>query len=193
MSFFPDHSEDERLVKQQEQTNQDTLLRYKNPEPLLRKKISPYVNDLNYLHLRYDWIPNSNQIRPTDEIMIFKKEYLKSIPDMRSYILSSIFNVSSTNYPNFSTKCVFKENMFPYATSGRHYVLWYDIENSNDRPSDDDISIDISTNIEKIVSQEPPGSVFDFAWYVNPDILTNPERHISSFFHVHVFWIIYRN
>ena len=187
-----DSTPSQQTVSQSQQTNiYPYQIPQKNPEPLIVKNISPNKDNLDRLHAIYYWIPDRYQIRPSEEVIESKQKFLLQIGNVsiNIYIKKYIFD----NDPDYSIKCFFKENMFPYATQGKHYVLWYGIEGFNNPPSNDQITTDISINIEKVVSREAPGSVFDFCWYVNPDILSNPERHISAFFHVHVFWIIYPN
>lgn len=160
---------------------------------MLGCRISSDLIDLDQLHSQYPWIPNSESIRPSPEILETKKKKLEEIErsyvEFVDYFYSHVYGkalcVRETDGKLFVTDRnirgirVFLPNMFPYQLGGggRHWVMWYgDL---------DMMHVDhtvITDDIRNSIHQHVGSYDFDFAWYVNPK-MTVPE-----FFHVQMFW-----
>ena len=139
-------------------------------------KIDPDINNLNILFEKFKWLPNEEKIRPTDNILIKKRIFIKSILDINmtfeEYIINIFFDKNKFNQKYFV------KNSFPYNIEGNHYIMWY---YKYDEIYDDLINKDIYDNIFKIVKNNN----FNFAWYENPK-MSIPSKVL---YHVQVFWI----
>jgi hypothetical protein len=142
-------------------------------------KISSNINQLNILHKKYNWIPNMDEIRPSENIIKDKEEYIQMMKSrygsIKNGIICDVFNL---DHNNIIPQKKFIKNRFSYAISSNHYIMWYLLYNKDDL-SDDIINIDIYCNIYQILCH----TNFDFAWYVNP------KMTIPDIFHVQIFWI----
>jgi hypothetical protein len=174
----------------------DSLLLVSYP-PLIRSCISSALSDLDTLHEIYKWIPSSEQIRPSPELILLKKAKIELIQSkwvsFKDYVLHTVFqkpyitrlfdNLLYVDDDNISNEKVFELCKFPYNMEvGQHYVLWYGQEKQGELTAEG-ISNDIEQEITKRLLD--PHGYFDFAWYINPK-MTIPEL-----FHVQVFWIQY--
>lgn len=156
---------------------------------MLRCKISPQIDNLNQLHEKYPWIPNSEQIRPISNLINDKNKLLSLISLMYhnydDYINEYIFgfNTLLLNQKYFVPKIniikknVFRENNFPYQISNNchHYILWFSYKPF----SETEINSIILNKLFNLLNH----SNFDFVWY------ENPKKSIVNSYHYQVFWI----
>ena len=158
---------------------------------MIRGRISSDADILNTLHASYPWIPSSQQIRPSKQLIEEKnrksKQLLLEWMTCKDFVLDAYFGYPTAVYrerlyvhgPISSSDWSFFPCPFPYSLDvGYHFVLWnsyYDITVEFDNEL---INRQISESIQKIV-----GTVsFDFAWY------KNPKPSIPELYHVQVFW-----
>ena len=156
-------------------------------------KIDNDFETLDEIHADFKFCPDSNSVRPTEEMKEFKIGKIIEIKndwyEFRDYILHSIFGLDYKEYKDGSKKVKYVENnkiinkeyvfvkqMFPYQVEGNHWVMWYPTEFQI--KSDDEISKDIYYEVKNLVGSEN----FDFCWYINPTMT------VKDFFHVQVFW-----
>lgn len=142
-------------------------------------KISSNLDILNLLNKKYNWIPNADNVRPNNDIIDKKNEYLKYLETKHGSIKDGIIcDIFGMNKNNLSCKKKFIKNRFGYNINSNHYVMWYLLYNEKEL-SDDIINMDIYFNLYELLQN----TNFNFAWYVNP------KMTISDIFHVQVFWI----
>ncbi len=156
---------------------------------MIRCSISSEISNLDRLQKENNWIPNSQQIRPTDIKIEEKKKLLILISQMyhsyEDYINEFIFGFKSKMRDNklfvpkrnIINKFVFIENNFPYQIPNNcnHYVLWF----SYKPESESEINYKINSSLFKILNHDN----YNFVWY------TNPKKTIQNSFHYQVFWI----
>ncbi len=142
-------------------------------------KISSNVNQLNILHNKYNWLPKIDEIRPCEQNIKDKEEYIQMMENkygsIKNGIICDVFNMDCNH---IIPQKKFIKNKFRYKICSNHYIMWYLLYNDNEL-SDDIINMDIYYNIYKLLLHNN----FDFAWYVNP------KMSIPEIFHVQVFWI----
>lgn len=153
-------------------------------------QISSDLDNLDKLHAIYSWIPNSDQIRPTDELIKKKdKDYaniLNFYHTVIDYMYDFIFNFPTEMDSNGKLKSynsqklvkIFKPNKYPYKldNNSKHYIMWY---NCAEQPySNEKINLDIKKEISQISNK------YQFVWY------ENPSMSIPEIYHVQVFFII---
>ncbi len=144
--------------------------------PMLRKKISSDLSDLNRLQATYPWIPNSDSIRPTPANLEIKRKRLAEIEmewlSFQDYILHSIFDQEKYYIINGSVKkyytrasistiegiVKFCPNEFPYDVPGNHWILW--MASTRQMDTDEEITSLIENHLKDICG----GKNFDFAW-----------------------------
>ncbi len=161
-------------------------------------RIPSDLNSLNALNQLFPWVPNSNQIRPTQDVIDQKLSVLQEIESqwrsVKDYIAHKELGVDF-NHDYFSRKKYvdydlivdiirFNPNNFPYQLStGYHYILW--VSPTKEFPNgvipDEHINCEIQNAIVKIAGEN---SKFRFFWYENPK-MTVPE-----IYHIQVFWMI---
>tara|TARA_B100000902_G_scaffold399457_1_gene470394 strand:+ start:4424 stop:4873 length:450 start_codon:yes stop_codon:yes gene_type:complete len=142
-------------------------------------KISSNLDILNLLNKKYNWIPNTDNVRPNNDILERKNKYLKDLEANHGSIKDGIIcDIFDMNKNNLSCKKKFIKNRFGYNINSNHYVMWYLLYNEKEL-SDDIINMDIYFNLYELLQD----TNFNFAWYVNP------KMSISDIFHVQVFWI----
>ena len=153
-------------------------------------QINPDLENLDNLNSIYYWIPNSEQIRPTDELKEKKEmDYQNAINFYDStvdYLYDIVFDFPTefnskgkliTNNTDNLVK-VFKPNDYPYQLNQdtHHYILWY---NCFKQPySYDLINNDVQTEISNISKD------YQYVWY------ENPSMSVPEIYHVQVFFII---
>jgi len=156
---------------------------------MIRNKINPSLDNLNYLNHNLSWIPGSENIRPTTENVSKKELWLENINYFYDsevhYVLSEVFNFKSefvlgklhVKKSNISNKHIFKENMFPYELpkNTNHYIIWY----SYNQVDEDQINKDINNSLLIMLGNDN----FDFVWY------ENPKKSLPEINHYQVFWI----
>lgn len=154
-------------------------------------KINPNKENLNSYNKLFDWIPNEEQIRPSEniqnmkEIMINKIE--KSYNSFRDYILIELFNyyfIKNNNKLKVKQDlhidlCKFEVSRFRYNLNSKtfHYILWYTL--NKEYINEERINRDIKNSIFNIIQNDN----FKYIWY------ENPKMTINDVFHVQVFWI----
>ncbi len=165
----------------------------------LKKRIECDLNSLDIYNKEYKWIPSRYMIRPTPNIIDNKIMKLKKIElEWNSYFDFILYHVFQqkyllnnenkkyvTNYENLILpEYVFIPSDFPYQIpeNANHYVLWNSKYNIYYNFDDNIINDILSKKIKDIVKHEN----FDFVWY------KNPKPTIPEFYHVQVFWIVYR-
>ncbi len=156
----------------------------------INTKINSSIDSLNEYNKVYPWIPNENQIRPTELIINFKKILFNKIfeeyKSSRDYILINLFNYkmkrennkliaveSSEDFHKFEV-CRFR---YQIDSSAFHYIMWYTC--SKEKLTDEKITNDIKSEIYNIIKSDN----FNFIYY------ENPKMTISDIYHVQVFWI----
>tara|TARA_B100000161_G_scaffold251563_1_gene210705 strand:+ start:767 stop:1300 length:534 start_codon:yes stop_codon:yes gene_type:complete len=159
-------------------------------------KVSSNKEELERLHVQYNWIPGLNNIRPSKEIIYKKYVDIIFIPllykSMKDYIYINHFKFKPTlekdaNSAKVSLKClpkdvdikkIFVENEYPYdlPPGTNHYVLWY--SHPDLTRNDWKINKDIYDSLFKLLKNKN----FEFVWY------ENPKMSIPEIFHVQVFW-----
>ena len=152
--------------------------------------ISPDLENLDKLHAIYSWIPNSEQIRPTDELIEKKeKDYVNILNFYNTiidYLYDFIFDFPTEVQSGGKLKSfnldglikMFKPNDYPYKLddNSNHYIMWY---NCSKQPySNEKITQDIKNEISKISNK------YQFVWY------ENPSMSIPEIYHVQVFFIV---
>ena len=154
----------------------------------LNCEISCNLDILDKYHENYKWIPSSSSVRPDDNIIREKQEYLENIEifytSIKDFILVEIMDnrMELTNDGKIEVKEVirnkkFIKNKFPYNISGtNHYIMWY---YGMETLCSSQITNDIYQNIFDIVNNEK----FNFVWY------ENPKMNLPEIYHVQVFWI----
>ena len=151
-------------------------------------QISPKLDNLDNLNKVYPWIPNSNQIRPTDDQKEKKeKDYWNAnnfYDNTIDYLYDIIFNFDTSlnsngklisNNPDKLIK-VFRPNDYPYQlnNNSNHYVLWYNCEK---QPySYDHINQDIKKELDKLFKN------YQYVWYENPSMSVPEIYHVQVFF-----------
>ena len=149
-------------------------------------KISSNLEDLDKLNEKYNWIPSSKNIRPSEEILKRKNEELEVVnfyyQSFKDYIFDTVFglpiniNDNGKLFCNFTLNLVtLEENKFPYMLpdNTKHYVLWY---SNKENINDEIIMSDIKKQIVRMMGHDN----YEFVWYENPKIN-------KDFYHVHVF------
>ncbi len=157
-------------------------------------KVDSDINVLDELNKTYDFCPNSNTIRPSEEKKEKKIEKIIQIKydwyNIKDFISHTVFGLNFYEYiedeglvkkyvkysDEINKKYVFIEQFFPYDVKGNHWVMWYPTRYQ--MKSDDEISEDIFLELSCIVKSNK----FNFCWYINPTMT------IPDFFHVQVFW-----
>ena len=156
----------------------------------INTKINNSIESLNAYNKKYPWIPNENQIRPTEFIISLKKVLFDKIflefNSTRDYILINIFKTNCDKYNNkliaiepndkfhkFEV-CRFRYKIDP---SAFHYIMWYTCDKNE--LTDNEISKNIKDSIYNIIKSDN----FNFVWY------ENPKMTITDIYHVQVFWI----
>ena len=153
-------------------------------------KISSDLDILDILNKKYNWIPGSNNIRPTEELILKKENDLAIASNfyesLTDYMYDLIFNFPThlnsygklkVRIPNTIIK-VFRENDYPYILPDNtfHYVMWY---NTKEKIfSDELINKDIYNEILKLNLKS-----FEYVWY------ENPKMSVADIYHVQVFFI----
>ena len=158
----------------------------------LNFQIHPDLEVLDAYNKLYPWIPNSEQIRPTNMNIMMKEQLLDKINEEynsnRDYILINIFN-----YPFIKNKekkyqvqnddnihlykfevCRFRYDIHPNTF---HYIMWYTCDKNNLIPKE--INEDINRSIFNILKSDK----YNFVWY------ENPKMSIEDIYHVQVFFI----
>jgi hypothetical protein len=161
-------------------------------QPKINCQINADITNLTYYNIFYKWIPNSEQIRPSEECNENKIELNSTIEMYTSivdYVAVNIFKLKpkldrssgliSSKVELFSNKInKFIPNEFRYQTSeGFHYVMWYSYTDVPEK----EINNDIFESIKNITNNEK----FYFVWYINPTM------SVPEVFHVQVFWNTY--
>ena len=104
-------------------------------------QISSDLDILNNYNKSYPWIPNSEQIRPTDMNIFMKERLINNIKrkyySTRDYILIELFYFKSTIKNNKLSAIEIKEKtysfnscIFRYKLNPKtfHYILWYNCD-----------------------------------------------------------------
>lgn len=152
-------------------------------------KISSKLEDLDKLNEKYNWIPSSKNIRPSNEVLKIKNETYKTIfnyyESFKDYIYDTIFGLPISMNNEGKLFCRFRlklflleENVFPYMLpeTTQHYILWYTYK--NDELNDETITQYIKNELKRIKQNDE----YEFVWYVNPKI--NQELyHLQVFVH----------
>jgi hypothetical protein len=163
---------------------------------MIRNIISSELNNLDILNIKFNWIPNSKQIRPDEKTLTEKNKELDIIElewnSLKDYILHTVFD---KNYVYQSNKKFvlddvicdnykFTPSSFRYNLDHKsnHYILWLPKFTMNLN-----INESFILYINKILNKEIYKLLnhynFDFAYYINP------KPSIIDYFHVQVFWI----
>ena len=149
-------------------------------------KISNSLEELDILHCSYKWVPNSNQIRPSRNLLLDKQQTIRFIEyqwaSMGDYIRHKVFGLpyqlndwGKKVVRENPTWSVFQPSHWPYELDeGEHYIMWYPVREKI--VSDYQIDIDIQNAIYKIF-----GDRYDYAWYINP------KMNVPEYFHLQVF------
>ena len=153
-------------------------------------QINSSLETLNKYNKIYPWIPNENEIRPTEMLINMKKilmdkiekEYLSSC----DYILIHLFNMdveringklkankNKIKISKFDT-CRFRYQIDPQTF---HYILWYNCE--KDDLTEEEINRDIKKGIYNVIHSDN----YSYIWY------ENPKMTIEDIYHIQVFWI----
>ncbi len=166
---------------------------------MIRSYIDPNIENLNRMSKIYDWIPNSNSIRPNQTLILIKQNKINQIINewntLKDYILYDIFSQkakidqTSKKYIksiNHLDEYIFKESEFKYNLNDltNHYILWFSLYTFDlgVRLFDEDFKSKINQIITKSLTNITKSDNFNFVWYVNP------KPCIIDFFHVQVFW-----
>lgn len=164
---------------------------YMNTLAPINCKIDPHIENLNFYHSIYPWIPNEYQIRPTEKNIRMKEKNMNVIQSqyhsIEDYIHINIFNSNlkilnnkylaiekNKDISSFQV-CPFKYQLHPDTL---HYILWYSTDIGL-HINDEKITSDIQKYIYTIIKNDK----FSFVWY------ENPKMSIPEIYHVHVFWI----
>lgn len=128
----------------------------------LKCKISSNLEELNNLHRQYHWIPNSEQVRPSPEILERKlsdiEEIQKKWVSFKDFIYYRVFdkqyNIRNDKLIVFDKDLtilprMFKKNDYPYQVNGNHYILWYSTQIQS--VSDERITKDINNELYKLL------------------------------------------
>ena len=153
-------------------------------------QIDPDLENLDNLNKIYKWIPNSKQVRPSDQLKEKKDLDYQNIERFYNTVIDYLYDVIF----NFPTKFnsegklttlnsdqfikIFRPNDYPYQLNdnSNHYVMWYNCQN---KPySYDQINLDIQEELSKLANN------YQYVWYENP-IMSVPE-----IYHVQVFFVI---
>ena len=156
----------------------------------INTKINNSLESLNAYNKIYPWIPNENQIRPTEMILTFKNILMNKINreynSTRDYILMNLFNIEGfrSNGKLISKEpldklskfevCRFRYGLHP---STFHYIMWYTC--TPESLLEEEITRDIKNSIYNIINTDN----YSFVWY------ENPKMTINDIYHVQVFWI----
>ena len=158
----------------------------------INTKINNSLETLNAYNKVYSWIPNENQIRPTDFIISLKKVLFDKIfleyNSTRDYILINIFQTDCDKYNDYDKLIAIEPNdkfnkfevcRFRYQLdpSTFHYIMWYTCDKNE--LTDNEISKNIKDSIYNIIKSDN----FSFIWY------ENPKMTITDIYHIQVFWI----
>jgi len=159
----------------------------------LNCQVSSDITILNEYNKLYPWIPNEEQIRPTD-MNIFMKDILKNkikniYNSTRDYILIDLFNYESKRNDDNKLQVIndnkldkeyrFRSCRFRYKIDPKtcHYILWYNCD--RDKLTTEGINKDIRNSIYNILQDDH----YQFIWY------ENPKMSIDDIYHIQVFWI----
>lgn len=158
---------------------------------MIRGRISSDSDTLDTLHATYPWIPSSQQIRPSKQLLEEKNKKTEKLllewMTCKDFVLDVYFGYPTSLYrgrlfvpgPILTSEWSFLPCSFPYSLdTGNHFVLWnsyYDISVEFDNEF---IHKHITESIQKIVGTD----CFDFAWY------KNPKPSLPELYHVQVFW-----
>ena len=149
---------------------------------------SEYLEELNK---KFFWIPGKNNIRPKEETLNEKENYLNKIKifyeNEKDFILTEIFNLRPSmnnegkiyvKNEDIEKKYLLKENKFSYnVPEGTfHYVLWYSYDDKT--INENKINSDITSELTLLLKSE----LFDYVWY------ENPKKHMKDIYHIQVFW-----
>ena len=155
--------------------------------------INPDKDNLDNLYLTYNWLPNSETIRPNSDDLIKKIEILNIIDkewlSLKDYILHTIFNLDHVqknglkfiSHMSNIQEWIFEPSVFKYNLSenSNHYILWNSTKKFYEDFSDNTINNYIEKELKKLLNHNN----FNFAWY------KNPKPTVVDFYHVQVFWI----
>lgn len=157
---------------------------------MIRNKIDPKLDNLEFLNKKFKWIPGKENIRPIPEVTVQKDKWIKNLfnfyKNESQYILSEIFNFDSefisgklhVKKCNIKKTHIFKKNMFSYNVpkGTNHYVIWYSYR--SEEMNDYKINNNIQEELTKLLNHNN----FDFVWY------ENPKKSFSKITHYQVFW-----
>ena len=156
----------------------------------LNCQIYPDFEVLNAYNNLYPWIPNSEQIRPTNMNIMMKEKLLDKINNEynsnRDYILINIFNypfIKKDNkyqlqnddniHLNKFEVCRFRYDIHPDTF---HYIMWYTCDKNNLIPKE--INRDINRSIFNILKS----GKYKYVWYENPKMSIDDVYHVQVFF-----------
>ena len=173
-------------------------------------RISSNLQDLDIMHEKYGWIPNSMQIRPSTETLLRKSKYFAEIITQyateRDFLLHTIFDMPAkataaeklevVHPPHFVLRPHSlrrtKPNMFPYDVPDKtlHFVHWIYPHFGMIEVSDGKLVLLDENETNKTIKNQlqyyfGPRTHFEFVWDVNPKMSLPHEK--TGILHVHVF------
>ena len=163
---------------------------------MIRNIISSELNNLDILNTKFNWIPNSKQIRPNETTLNEKNKVLDLIESewnsMKDYILHTVFDknyVYQSNKKfvlddNISDTYKFQLSSFRYNLdhNSNHYILWLP-RYTMDIKINESLILYINRILENEIYKLVNHYNFDFAYYINP------KPSIIDYFHLQVFWM----
>ena len=155
---------------------------------MIQMKISPDIENLDKLNKKYNWIPSSKNIRPSEKVLKLKDKTYKSIlnfyESFKDYIFDTVFGLPIIMNDNNKLFCRYKlklfileKNIFPYDLPKitEHYILWYTYKYNG--LDDEIITKNIKYELKRIKNEN-----CEFVWYENPKA-NNEVYHIQVFVH----------
>ena len=160
---------------------------------MLRCKISSDIQDLNELHMYYNWIPDENMIRPSPKVLEDKRHFsnyvLGNWMSFRDFILDTHFKYPVDIEDGHlyirdevkKSEWNFQKSLFPYdlPPEVNHYILWNSLYDYFNEFEESVINSIIKDTLESMLGTDK----FDFAWY------KNPKPSIPELWHCQVFWV----
>ena len=159
----------------------------------LNCRIPADLDSLYAYNASHSWIPGPDNIRPTEEVLVAKRDFFNQINEfyetVSDFILEDIFKmpvefnaVAKLKAKNVSMDNEFKfvKNKFPYnlKENVNHYIIWY--SNTSSKLDDGTVNTDIHRSIFEILQHEN----FEYVWY------ENPKMNVPGLYHWQVFWKI---
>jgi hypothetical protein len=145
------------------------------------------------MHSNYPWIPGSDQIRPSPQVLEKKWKEMSEIEvryeSVTDFVYATVFSFPEKLGPSgrivsvpSGIQCpqkVFAPNRFPYnvAAGSHHWLMWY--TKVHPTATDEEVNTDIRSGLAEHLGHNK----FEFVWYENPKMTVPDIYHVQTFWH----------